>query len=205
MADQQIPTTASRQAILDRLRTRPLASPAAIQVDDARLTTFDDPLTRFVEVLATVGGESHVVENASDVAERLHQIAAFRDARRVASVVPEIVQGNVDLRMVDDPHALATLDWTVARGAFAVAENGAIWVDGASLPHRAALFITQFLAIVVSRQEIVSNMHQAYRRLGQPHPRFGVFISGPSKTADIEQSLVLGAHGCRKMQVFLLP
>lgn len=205
MPDQRKPTTASRQTILDRIRTRPLVSPDAIPVDDSRLTTFEDPLAKFVEMLAAVGGESHVVENASEVAEVLHQIPAFRDARRVASVVPEIAPGNVDLRMVDDPHALATLDWTIARGEFTVAENGAIWVDGTSLPHRVALFIAQFLAIVVSRQQIVSNMHQAYRRLEQPLPRFGVFVSGPSKTADIEQSLVLGAHGCRKLQVFLLP
>ncbi len=86
-----------------------------------------------------------------------------------------------------------------------VAENGAIWVDGSTLPHRVMLFIPQFLALVVSRSQIVHHMHQAYARIGHPKPGFGVFVSGPSKTADIEQNLVIGAHGCRTLQVFLTP
>ena len=101
-------------------------------------------------------------------------------------------------------HDLSSVDWTIARGEFMVAENGAIWVDGRTLPHRVLLFIAQYLAIVVPTGQIVSNMHQAYDRLDGLDSRFGIFVSGPSKTADIEQSLVLGAHGCRKLQVFLV-
>ena len=84
-----------------------------------------------------------------------------------------------------------------------MAENGAIWIDGNTLPHRVMLFIPQYLAIVVSRSQIVHHMHQAYARVGKPPHTFGIFVSGPSKTADIEQSLVLGAHGCRALQVFM--
>jgi L-lactate dehydrogenase complex protein LldG len=100
---------------------------------------------------------------------------------------------------------LASLDWVIAQGEFIVAENGAIWVDGATMPHRVMLFIPQYLALVVSRSQVVHHMHEAYARVGHPKPGFGVFVSGPSKTADIEQSLVLGAHGCRTLQVFLTP
>jgi L-lactate dehydrogenase complex protein LldG len=65
---------------------------------------------------------------------------------------------------------------------------------------------------VVPAGEIVDHMHAAYDRLGVAglggsafaQPMFGAFISGPSKTADIEQSLVIGAHGPRSLTVFLL-
>ena len=133
----------------------------------------------------------------------MESIPEFADASRIASVVPEVAAGNIDASTIDDPHALASLDWVIARGEFIVAENGAIWVDGASLPHRVMLFIPQYLAIVVSRSQVVHHMHQAYERIGHPRAGFGVFVSGPSKTADIEQSLVLGAHGCRTLQVIL--
>lgn len=196
--------TPNRQAILDRLTSRVVDVPPLPVADPAQMTTFPDPLAKFGEMLAMVGGEMHTVDSPAQMQAVLENIAAFREATRVASLVPEWLSGNIDAAAVEDPHALASLDWTIARGEFAVAENGAIWVQGSSMPHRVMLFIAQYLALVVSRREIVNNMHEAYSRIGYPKPGFGVFVSGPSKTADIEQSLVLGAHGCRKLQVFVL-
>jgi L-lactate dehydrogenase complex protein LldG len=57
---------------------------------------------------------------------------------------------------------------------------------------------------VIPAAEILDNMHQAYERLAFDKPGFGAFISGPSKTADIEQSLVIGAHGPRSLTVFCI-
>lgn len=83
--------------------------------------------------------------------------------------------------------------------AFGVAENGAIWLTEENLPHRVAPFICQHLVIFVA--DIVPTMHQAYERLGDLKSGFGLFLAGPSKTADIEQSLVVGAHGARSLTV----
>ena len=84
-----------------------------------------------------------------------------------------------------------------------MAENGAVWVIDRHVRQRAIFFIPQHLALVVPREKIVHNLHEAYRRLAFDGPGFGVFISGPSKTADIEQSLVIGAHGPRSLTVIL--
>lgn len=83
----------------------------------------------------------------------------------------------------------------ILNGGFGVAENGAIWVDDVNFPHRLLPFIARQLAFVLDRKQIVENMHEAYQKLHLQEKGFGVFISGPSKTADIEQSLVYGAHG----------
>jgi L-lactate dehydrogenase complex protein LldG len=83
-----------------------------------------------------------------------------------------------------------------------VAENGSIWVTDRAVRHRALFFIVQHLALVIPAHSIVHNMHQAYDRLELGGAEFGVFIAGPSKTADIEQSLVIGAHGPRSLTVF---
>ena len=85
-----------------------------------------------------------------------------------------------------------------------VAENGAVWLAESQLVHRAAPFLTQHLAILLDRGQIVWNMHQAYTRLQVDAEAFGVFIAGPSKTADIEQALVIGAHGPRSLTVMLV-
>ena len=193
----------ARESILDRLDSFSVDGPPLPDVEFDRVISFDDPIAQFQSMLGLVGGEAHLVDSVGEVGQILQQIDVFREAKHVASLVRGI-EGSVDARSVEDPHELSTLDWTIARGEFMVAENGSIWVDGESLPHRVLLFIAQYLAIVVPRSEIVSNMHEAYRRIEGFSGRFGVYVSGPSKTADIEQSLVLGAHGCRKLQVFLV-
>jgi L-lactate dehydrogenase complex protein LldG len=86
-------------------------------------------------------------------------------------------------------------------GEFGVAENGAIWLTEEALPHRVAPFICQHLVINVKK--IVPNMHAAYEELKKPSSSFGLFLAGPSKTADIEQSLVIGAHGARSLTVVI--
>ena len=199
------PVTASRRSILDRIESWSRPSTPHPEVDAERLSKFEDPLARFLEMLAFVGGDAHQVDRLDSIREILMGIPAFADADRIASLVPEAVEGNVDVHSESDPFAFEALDWMVVRGEFLVAENGAIWIEGAGLPHRVLLFIAQYQAVVVSRSQIVQQMHDAYQRIGKPTSPFGVFVSGPSKTADIEQSLVLGAHGCRKLQVFLTP
>jgi L-lactate dehydrogenase complex protein LldG len=105
---------------------------------------------------------------------------------------------------VTDPHDLEVLDFCVAPGVFGVAENAAVWITQDTVPHRAALFIAQHLVLVVPNREIVHNMHEAYARIDPEQVSFGIFISGPSKTADIEQSLVIGAHGPRSLTAVLV-
>ncbi|MDV6034685.1 MAG: hypothetical protein F9B45_32255 [Phycisphaera sp. RhM] len=196
--------TDARQGILDRINTKHVDIPPLPDVDVDRVIQFDEPIDKFVEMLATVGGQAHQVESQGEVRALLEEIEVFRTATRIVSLAPESIAGTIDATQIADPHDLSTVDWTIARGEFMVAENGSIWIDGDTLPHRVLLFIAQYLAIVVPRSQIVSNMHQAYERIENFSARFGVFVSGPSKTADIEQSLVLGAHGCRKLQVFIV-
>ncbi|KAA5539913.1 hypothetical protein FYK55_23005 [Roseiconus nitratireducens] len=196
--------TTARRAILDRLNTRTISAPPLPDVDPSQVITYDDPVQEFLDKLSLVGGEATFVDAAPQAEEVLRQIPVFREAKRVVSVFPEAVPGTMSTDGIDDPHAFATIDWMIARGEFMVAENGAIWIDGNTLPHRVLLFIAQYLAIIVSQSQIVSNMHQAYDRIENYDGRYGVFVSGPSKTADIEQSLVLGAHGCRKLQVIIV-
>ncbi len=86
---------------------------------------------------------------------------------------------------------------------FGVAENGAVWVDERDLPHRAVPFIAERLVVVLPKREIVPDLHHAYRRLRPPLPGYGAFIAGPSKTADIEQALVIGAQGPKSLLVVL--
>lgn len=104
----------------------------------------------------------------------------------------------------DDPHELEDLNLAILEGQFGVAENGAIWIDDDQLSHRVLPFITEHLVIVLNRRNLVATLHQAYERIGDAFSGFGLFVAGPSKTADIEQSLVVGAHGAKSLRVVLI-
>ena len=89
-------------------------------------------------------------------------------------------------------------------GVFGVAENGAVWVDATRLRHRGLLFLTESLVLVIDGRNIVPDMESAYARIDFSRVRSGYFISGPSKTADIEQCLVIGAHGAKTLMVVVV-
>ena len=99
---------------------------------------------------------------------------------------------------------MADLDFALVGAELGVAENGAVWVTGRERSQRAVCFIAEHLALVLPASLLVDDMHRAYERISFREPGYGTFIAGPSKTADIEQALVIGAHGARSLTVFLV-
>jgi L-lactate dehydrogenase complex protein LldG len=193
----------SKQTILGLVRANK-PEPAELPRLDNAWTTYADRYGQFAGLIESVGGRCFAVENVEQLNRILEQTPAYAEAKQIVSLVPGAGRPNFDPNSVDDPHALASIDFAVLAGQFGVAENGAIWVTDANIRHRAIYFIVQHLALVIPADQIVDNMHQAYDRLSFPQAGYGVFISGPSKTADIEQSLVIGAHGPRSLTVFCL-
>lgn len=116
----------------------------------------------------------------------------------------EGITGDAELLAVREPAGLDGLEVAVVRAAFGVAENGAMWIDEADLKMPVVPFIAQHLVVLLDRKNLVSDMHAAYARIQLGEFPFGVFIAGPSKTADIEQSMVIGAHGPLALTVVLM-
>jgi L-lactate dehydrogenase complex protein LldG len=162
---------------------------------------------KFVSVLEAIGGSAYTVSGFDRIASILRE--QHHDARRIVSGCPELASLAETGIHYDDPHTLEDIDLAVLRAHFGVAENGACWITEDLMIERALPFIAQHLALVIRKKDIVANMHAAYERIAAAETAgmvygFATFIAGPSKTADIEQSLVLGAHGPRSMIVFLL-
>lgn len=184
----------SREAILRKVRlARPPAAPLPeIQVERAG-PPGEELVARFTSALEAAAG---AVWRAAGVEEAV--ASAYPDAAMVASPEP-----GWDFAPLADRDP-ADVDVLVCRGDFGVAENGAVWLPESRMGIRAAPYLAQHLVLVLDRAQIVPDMHHAYARLDVAEEGFGAFIAGPSKTADIEQSLVIGAHGPRSLTVLLV-
>ncbi|MDZ4697328.1 MAG: LUD domain-containing protein [Deltaproteobacteria bacterium] len=193
----------ARDEILANLRKLNLAVPM-LPTLDADWVRFDKPVEQFATMCTAVGGTVVPVPDKKAAIATISALPVIRDAKRVCSFARDILAGNVDLDAESDPHDLETLDVTLAEAILGVAENGALWFDSTFISQRTALFIAQHVVLVVTKETIVHNMHEAYARITSPRPGYGVFVAGPSKTADIEQSLVIGAHGARSATVLVV-
>lgn len=165
---------------------------------------YPDAIAQFASVLEMIGGRCVRVPSIEAINAELESLPVYAAAKQTVSRVPGAGASTVDLDAIDDPHRLEDIDFAMLPGELAVAENAAIWVHDGGLKHRVIYFLCQHLAFVVRAENVLHNMHQAYERLTFTERRFGAFIAGPSKTADVEQSLVIGAHGARSLTVFIV-
>lgn len=190
-----------KEELLNRIRQHTLQT---FEMPDLQMETltYEDKTASFREVLGQMGGEAVVLQPTDEVNEIIRRL--YPEAERIASNLPGITCATFNPDEVADPRELDGTDLAVVEGAFGVVENGAVWLP-ATVKYKAVYFIPTALVILLRRQEIVSTMYEAYRRLGQERPdySYGVFMSGPSKTADIEQALVFGAHGPMRVSVLL--
>lgn len=193
----------SKQDILQHIRRQRVPAADLPSLAEPWIT-YADRRAQFTASLAGVGGQCISVPNLAGADAQVQSLPVYLAAKKTCSLVDGIGRCNVDLALIDDPHGVEDVDVAIVRGDFGVAENGAVWVHESSLRHRVLWFIVQHLVFVLEADAIVDNMHQAYERLSFASPGFGAFISGPSKTADIEQSLVIGAHGPRSLTVLLI-
>lgn len=159
-------------------------------------------LKNFIAVVERIGSTVYKVEDYGQIIERIKTDFEL-NGKRVVSVVREL--DTISERYLgSDNHDLANVELMILPTHFAVAENGACWLDDELYRERLLPFIPQHLVFIVKKEDVVPTMHVAYERIADKKYGYGAFIAGPSKTADIEQSLVLGAHGPRSLTVFVI-
>jgi len=192
-----------KEDILKKIRANVKQRYDMPSLDDIQAITYPDPLQQFMEMSRSVGG--HVVEfqPGQDLSSLIKE--CYPHAKSIASNIPELATiANRNPDNVENAQALNGTDVGIIRGLFGVAENGCIWIPQ-TMKEKAVCFISENLVILLPKSEIVNNMHEAYRRITFNDYGYGTFISGPSKTADIAQVLVMGAQAARSVTVVLLP
>jgi len=185
----------SREKILNSIKAN---QPELVPMPDIIWPNNDFNVETFMSTLRSIGGTILIGANTNSIKDGIEK--EFGLDKYVVNYSTSL---NWDKPL--DPHQpMENIEVAIIEGNVGVAENGAIWIDSETTGHRVVPFICQHLVIVIHENSIVPTMHHAYSRIDVTASGFGVFIAGPSKTADIEQSLVIGAHGARSLTVYIL-
>ena len=208
----------SKEDILKKYRANVREQFDMPDLSDIAAIRYPDPLLQFINMTRSVGGNAIEVDADTDINALIR--APYPGAEEIASNLPELTIATRNPDEVGRARDLNGTDVGVVRGMFGVAENACVWIPQ-QMKEKAVMFISEHLVILLKKSEIVHNMHEAYQRLsaasgsaagsdaadteGFDHYGYGTFISGPSKTADIAQVLVMGAQAARSATVLLMP
>jgi L-lactate dehydrogenase complex protein LldG len=192
----------SRESILAAVRAnKPAATAfqARTEFDSHEDASLYDVFVRQAEF---IGARVIRVKDYEDI--QAHVKENFKSSDRVVSTITALSSAFQRIDLAHMAHLFSDLELAILPAHFAVAENAAVWLTQDQMGQRIVPFICQHLAVVVPFNKIVKDMHAAYAYMEDLRYEFGAFIAGPSKTADIEQSLIIGAHGARSMLIFIL-
>ena len=190
--------------ILKKYRENVLVKFDMPDLSDIKGITYPDPLVQFIKMTESVGGHVIEVKDGQDINQLIRDL--YPDAKEFASNLPQITIATRNPDTVGRARDLNGTDVGIIRGQFGVAENACVWIPQ-TMKEKAVCFISENLVILLPKSQIVNNMHEAYKRIefDKEYDGYGTFISGPSKTADIAQVLVMGAQAARSATVLLLP
>ncbi len=195
----------AKDIILNKLRKNTGETHDMPRLDELKPITYIDPVAEFIQKTTTTAGarliEMKEGECLNDIVRK-----AYPESKIIASNLPD-VEAQLNPDNVAEAQDLMKVDVGVVEGQIGVAENACIWIPQ-TMKEKAVCFASEQLVIVLKRQNIVNNMHEAYECIAASKDyfqqyKFGTFISGPSKTADIESALVYGAQAARGVTVVL--
>lgn len=190
-----------RENILNAIATnQPTLVPLPV-LNRTAVISYEDRYAQFKSVLESIGGQTELISNIEIVIEKI-RLDKVNDTFVIDTISAESTDTAESISL--SAFELEKLERAYIKGTVAVAENGAVWVYESQMKNRLLPFICQHLVLVIDKKDIVATMHDAYDKIDVGSEGFGAFIAGPSKTADIEQSLVIGAHGARSTTVYVV-
>ena len=192
-----------REAILKSIKEN---KPTGIPLPEVDLNNFVEDinlLAEFKEKVQLVGGTIKELSSSETLEVVIKK--QYPNAKGIVDCSKKLTSlKTAPISEDTNPKDLQNIDLAIINGEFGVAENGSVWISENVFPIRVLPFITNDLVIILEKEKLCQHMHEGFGLISERERTFGVFISGPSKTADIEQCLVVGAQGAMSLSIILV-
>ena len=175
--------------------------------------SFKDWVQLFAKSATDLKAEFLLVSSSEEMRQALLQLRDAEGWKRVAShsgLLPDAICPVLGIEMVhtDKPFGifeLAKCDVGITECDALIAQTGSVVLSSRSAGGRAISVMPPHHVVLARRDQLVPDLPTAFELLkmqyGDNYPSMISFITGPSRTGDIERILVLGAHGPKKLTI----
>lgn len=205
----------SREKVLKKIRNALISKTdlpyPGIEHESSVFQPIDEGLEiNFAEALNKVGGHFIYCENKQEVSEDLKILLDDRRWAEIFAVDPNVTDL---LDMAHIPYSsskekLKTSQVGITQCEFLIARLGSVMVSSAQLSGRRTFVFPEIHIVIGYTSQLVPDIKDALKELRMRYerkmPSMVTLITGPSRTADIEKTLVMGAHGPKELFVFLV-
>jgi L-lactate dehydrogenase complex protein LldG len=167
-------------------------------------------ISDFKRNLESVGGHYYDVSDESEAAEALRKIAGSISATRIAISDSDLVASiasslsGVEILKNADPKYLFSSDLGITTAQWAIAETGTLVLESDAERHRLTSLIPPVHVCILEADSIKQTLGEILEIAGSDLSRTVTFITGASRTSDIELTLAIGVHGPRELHVIVI-
>ncbi len=203
----------SRNEILNRIRETVARRPEQTHITDYQsdeiFMPVQESLTTFIEELEAIGGKCFVAQSEDEL---LQKLAALFHTRAFGSLYCKdqkltTLISKVNIKLSNSIEDFENMEAGVTRCECLVARTGSVVVSSATGSGRQMHAFPPVHIVIADQGQLVSYPDDALRlmqeKYGNDLPSTISFITGPSRTADIEKTLVMGAHGPKEFFIFV--
>lgn len=174
---------------------------------------FENQVKAFAANAADLKADFHLLDGPEALAPLMQKLRDAEGWKRAASHADDLTKKACDalalpVILTDRPYdvnELESCDVGITGCDALVAQTGSVLVTGRSAGGRALSVLPPHHIVLARREQLVPDLPAGFellqRRYGGDYPSFISFITGPSRTGDIERILVLGAHGPKKLTI----
>lgn len=200
----------ARREILEKLRKAKVSVPERPDFDEPVFHELKvPPIDSFKNSLEEVNGNVHIFNSDDELLCELKTYLNSYDSSKICCNEPDIrkMLQTGDIKLPDCNEIPENMEVGITGCEFLVAQTGSALVSSAQKGGRQLFIYPPVHIIIASKKQMVNTLDEAYQTVTEKYsnnlPSQLLLITGPSRTADIEKTLTLGAHGPKELHIYL--